>query len=41
MFAAGAIRNLPLTTYPLERAAEALTAMDRREVAGKVVLLMR
>lgn len=41
MFAAGAIRDLPLTTYPLDRAAEALTAMDRREVAGKVVLLVR
>ena len=38
LFAAGAIRELPLTTYPLERAAEALGAMDRRELAGKVVL---
>ncbi len=40
LFAAGAIRDLPLTTYPLERAVDALTAMDRREVAGKVVLTL-
>jgi NADPH2:quinone reductase len=41
LFAAGAIPDLPLTTYPLERAAEALGVMDRREVAGKIVLTMR
>jgi NADPH2:quinone reductase len=38
MFAAGTIPDLPLTIFPMERAAEALAAMDRREVAGKVVL---
>ncbi len=40
LFASGAIRDLPLTTYPLEQAAQALGAMDRRELAGKVVLTM-
>lgn len=41
LLAAGTIAELPLTTYPLERTAEALLAMDRREVAGKVVIRPR
>ncbi|HVU74602.1 MAG TPA: NADPH:quinone oxidoreductase family protein [Mycobacteriales bacterium] len=38
LLAAGTIPPLPLTAYPLERAAEAMLAMDRREVTGKVVI---
>ena len=38
LLAAGAIPPLPITSYPLERTGEALLAMDRREVVGKVVI---
>ena len=38
LLAAGKIPPLPITAYPLERAGEAMLAMDRREVTGKVVI---
>jgi len=38
---AGKVRPLVSATYPLERAADALHAVLRREVKGKIVLLTR
>jgi NADPH2:quinone reductase len=40
-FVAGRIHPRPGAVYPLERAAEALAAILRREVAGKVVVTLR
>lgn len=41
LYAAGAIRPLPLTVLPLEQAADGLLAIERRQVAGKLVLSVR
>lgn len=39
-FAAGKLQTLVSATYPLEQAADALDAMMRRKITGKVVLLI-
>ena len=41
LYAGGAIRPLPLTVLPLEQAVDGLLAIERRQVAGKLVLAMR
>jgi NADPH2:quinone reductase len=41
LYAAGAIRPLPLTLLPLEQAIDGLLAIDRRQALGKVVLTVR
>jgi NADPH2:quinone reductase len=41
LYAAGAIRPLPLTVLPLEQAVDGLLAIGRRQVAGKLVLAVR
>lgn len=41
LYAAGAIRPLPLTVLPLEQAVDGLLAIERRQVAGKLVLTVR